>query len=369
MRCATSATCGSTSGSPAWCWWPSLFFALTRLEVIAVLVAISFVLITEMLNTAIEHLVDLVTDQDDPRAKVAKDVAAGAVLIAAVNAVAVAYLVFYDKITSVPYTVLTKLRGSPIDVTVIALVIVILAAIAMKALTHRGTAFRGGLPSAHAAVAFAAWVAVTFVAANTGYALPISAIALFMALLVAQSRIQAGIHSLLEVAVGAALGIVITARPLPPVVPAVNRAPEPAERLLFERAVRLVDAGVRALLGVRRGRRRRRPLGPRPSRRQRRERLVPGRSVCGTRCAGRHGRLRRALVALCRRRRGGRAGLPALRVVPAGAGRVRRSVDRGTRAAARCVSCSCSDLLSAPFAGGDGALGASPDHRSGRAAT
>ncbi|MBE3031853.1 MAG: diacylglycerol kinase [Actinobacteria bacterium] len=188
----------------------SLFFALTRVEVIAVLVAISFVLITEMLNTAIEHLVDLVTDQEDPRAKVAKDVAAGAVLIAAVNAIAVAYLVFYDKITSVPYTVLTKLRGSPINVTVIALVIVILAAIATKALTRRGTAFRGGLPSAHAAVAFAAWVALTFVAANTGYALPISAIALFMALLVAQSRVQSGIHSLLEVAAGAALGIVIT---------------------------------------------------------------------------------------------------------------------------------------------------------------
>ena len=144
-----------------------LFFALTRVEVIALLVAISFVLITEMFNTAIEHVVDLVTDEDDPRAKVAKDVAAGAVLIAAVNAIAVAYLVFYDKITSVPYTMLSKLRGSPIDVTVIALVIVILAAIALKALTHRGTAFRGGLPSVHAAVAFAAWVAVTFVAAGT----------------------------------------------------------------------------------------------------------------------------------------------------------------------------------------------------------
>ena len=188
----------------------SLFFALTRLEVVAVLVAISFVLITEMLNTAIEHLVDLVTDKEDPRAKIAKDVAAGAVLIAAVNAIAVAYLVFYDKITSVPYTVLSKLRSSPIDVTVIALVIVIMAAVAMKALTHRGTAFRGGLPSVHAAVAFAAWVALTFVAANTPYALPISAIALFLALLVAQSRVQAGIHKVSEVAAGAALGIVIT---------------------------------------------------------------------------------------------------------------------------------------------------------------
>ncbi len=189
----------------------SLFFALTRLEVIALFVAISFVLITEMFNTAIEHVVDLVTDQDDPRAKVAKDVAAGAVLIAAVNAVVVAYLVFYAKITSVPYTILSKLRGSPIDITVIALFIVVLAAIALKALTHRGTAFRGGLPSVHAALAFAAWVAVTFVAASTTFALPISAITLFLAMLVAQSRVQSGIHSLLEVAVGAALGIAITA--------------------------------------------------------------------------------------------------------------------------------------------------------------
>jgi diacylglycerol kinase (ATP) len=188
----------------------ALFFALTRLEVIALLVAISFVLITEMFNTAIEHVVDLITDEDDPRAKVAKDVAAGAVLIAAVNAIAVAYLVFYDKITYVPYTLISKLRNSPIDVTVIALVIVILAAIAVKAMTHRGTAFRGGLPSAHAAVAFAAWVAVTIVATGTGYALPLSAITLFLAVLVAQSRIQGGIHTVAEVALGAALGIGVT---------------------------------------------------------------------------------------------------------------------------------------------------------------
>jgi len=189
----------------------ALFFALTRLEVIALLVAISFVVITEMFNTAIEHVVDLVTDEDDPRARVAKDVSAGAVLVAAVNAVAVAYLVFYDKITSVPYTILSQLRGSPIDVTVIALVLVILAAIALKALTHRGTAFHGGLPSVHAAVAFGTWVAITFLASGTTFALPISAVTLFLALLVAQSRVQAKIHTLTEVAVGAALGMAVTA--------------------------------------------------------------------------------------------------------------------------------------------------------------
>jgi diacylglycerol kinase (ATP) len=188
----------------------ALFFALTRLEVIALLVAISFVLITEMFNTAIEHVVDLITDEDDPRARIAKDVSAGAVLIAAVNAIAVAYLVFYDKITYVPYTLISRLRASPIDVTVLALVLVILVAVAVKAMTHRGKAFHGGMPSVHAALAFAAWVAVTIVAADTPWALPISAITLFLAVLVSQSRVQARIHTLPEVAVGAALGIAVT---------------------------------------------------------------------------------------------------------------------------------------------------------------
>ena len=64
----------------------ALFFSLSRLEVIALFVAISFVLITEMINTAIEHVVDIATDEHDPRAKIAKDVAAGAVLVATVNA-------------------------------------------------------------------------------------------------------------------------------------------------------------------------------------------------------------------------------------------------------------------------------------------
>ncbi len=184
----------------------ALFFSLSRLEVVALFVAISFVLIAEMLNTSIEHVVDLVTDELDPRAKIAKDVAAGAVLVATVNALAVAYLVFYDKLTGMPYSVLRKLRTSSIDLTVVILVLVILIAVIVKAVTRKGTAFHGGMPSVHAAVAFAGWVAVTVFATRTAYALPISAIGLFMAVLVAQSRVQAGIHSTVEVAVGALLG-------------------------------------------------------------------------------------------------------------------------------------------------------------------
>ena len=335
-----------------------LFFALTRLEVIALLVAISFVLITEMFNTAIEHVVDLVTDEDDPRARIAKDVAAGAVLVAAVNAVAVAYLVFYDKITSVPYTILSKLRGSPIDVTVIALFIVILAAIALKALTHRGTAFHGGLPSVHAALAFAAWVAVTFVAAGTTFALPISAITLFLAVLVAQSRVQAKIHTLARGGRRRGARHRHHRAPLPHLVPAVSRAAGARRAAPLPGGADRRRRRLRAVLGVRRGRRGRRPVGPQPPRRQRRERR-PTRRACA-RSGPRSPRSSRTASASC-------AASPSPRwtartACPAGSA-CRRSPSSATRRsspapAARCASCACASCSRrrsrCPEAGADG---------------
>ncbi len=187
----------------------SFFFSLSRLELIALFTAIAFVLITEMLNTAIEHAIDTFSTDYDPSAKIAKDVAAGAVLIATINALAVGYLIFYQHVASTPYTILQRVRQSPVDVTVVGLVLVIMLVIGVKALVGRGTALHGGLPSGHAAVAFGGWVAVTFIASGTAYALPISVITLAMAFLTAQSRVQAGIHSTLEVALGAALGIAV----------------------------------------------------------------------------------------------------------------------------------------------------------------
>jgi diacylglycerol kinase (ATP) len=68
-----------------------------RVELIALLLAIGFVLIAEMINTAIEAGIDVSTTAFDPLAKLAKDIAAGAVLIATVNAVAIGYLVFSDR--------------------------------------------------------------------------------------------------------------------------------------------------------------------------------------------------------------------------------------------------------------------------------
>ena len=188
----------------------SLFFPLTRLELLFIFGAITFVFIAELLNTAIEALVDLVMPDYDPRAKVAKDVSAGAVLVAAMHALVVAYFVFGTKASDVSASVFTSLRSSASHLTFVALIVVVLLVIVAKALAGRTDLLSGGLPSGHAAVAFAGWAAISFVLAGTPYLLLVSAVAFFMAGLTAQSRVQAGIHTTLEVALGALLGATVT---------------------------------------------------------------------------------------------------------------------------------------------------------------
>jgi diacylglycerol kinase (ATP) len=181
-----------------------------RFELIALLLAIAFVLIAEMINTSIEHTIDLATTSFDPMAKLAKDIAAGAVLIASINAVAIGYLVFAHRIGDRSTRVLDRVRDVPITLTLIALVLTIIVVIATKAFTGRGTPLRGGLPSGHAALAFAGWMAATYAVGDSNHQFLISSLTLIMALLVAQTRVESGVHSALEVAYGGALGALVT---------------------------------------------------------------------------------------------------------------------------------------------------------------
>ena len=164
----------------------------------------------EMVNTAVEAAIDTFGTAFDPMAKIAKDVAAGAVLIAAVNALAVAYLIFFDRITEPSRNLIHQVRQTPAHIVAIALVLVVLCAIVAKAILHRGTPFHGGMPSGHAAVAFAGWTAITYVSASLEHGILISLLAFLMAFLVAQSRVESGIHSIPEVFFGAVLGIMVT---------------------------------------------------------------------------------------------------------------------------------------------------------------
>jgi diacylglycerol kinase (ATP) len=183
-------------------------YGVTKLELMALLVAISFVLIAEMVNTAIEATIDLATPSFDPLAKVAKDIASGAVLIASVNAVVIGYLVFADRLSEPSSRLVERLRDAPSNLTLIALILILLIVIASKALTGRGTPLSGGLPSGHAALAFGGFTAIAFIVEEQRVV--VAFVALIMALLVAQTRVEAGIHTVSEVVLGAVIGTLVT---------------------------------------------------------------------------------------------------------------------------------------------------------------
>jgi diacylglycerol kinase (ATP) len=188
----------------------ALAMGVARLELIALMLSIAFVLIAEMINSAIEGAIDVATTSFDPMAKLAKDMAAGAVLVATVNAVAVGYLVFSGQVADRSSRLLDELTDAPATLTVIALALTMLLVISVKAYTGSGTPLRGGLPSGHAALAFAGWMAATLVLADSRHQFLISFLTLIMALLVAQTRIESGVHSALEVLFGGLLGALTT---------------------------------------------------------------------------------------------------------------------------------------------------------------
>lgn len=76
----------------------AIYFKVTITEAMFLTFATMLVIITEVINTAIEEAVNLCTDKFHPLAKLAKDVAAGAVVLAALNAVIIAIFIFVSKI-------------------------------------------------------------------------------------------------------------------------------------------------------------------------------------------------------------------------------------------------------------------------------
>lgn len=184
----------------------SLTSSLTRTDIIMLSFAVSLVLICEMINTAIEKSIDLFTDKYHPLAKIAKDVAAGAVFIAALNSVFIGYLVFFNRIQPGAEWVIKKIIKSELHVTVIMIVVIILLVVFIKMRLSSKNILQGGMPSGHAAVAFSLVTAVALLSENT----LVSIIALMLGILVLQSRVEAKIHSILEVGLGAILGTLVT---------------------------------------------------------------------------------------------------------------------------------------------------------------
>ncbi len=170
------------------------------------LLAITLVVLTELFNTAIEHAIDLAVDHYDPRAKVAKDVAAGAVLVASGYAVICGVMVFAYN-SALPKVMQglglpRHVQFGSLQMAAVGMVLVALVIATVKHVTGRGRFAFGGPVSGHAALGFLLATAIIFLTGNVSVAL----LALALATLIAQSRVQSGIHSLLEVVLGGVLG-------------------------------------------------------------------------------------------------------------------------------------------------------------------
>ncbi len=184
----------------------SLFARITRVELILLILAIAMVIICELINTAIEKTVDIATMEFHPIAKIAKDVAAGAVLVSAMSSAAIAYLVFFSRVPAAEVRVIDQVRQSLSHMTFVNLGAVLAAVVIIKFLFHSKNILQGGMPSGHAAVAFSL-VTVIWLYGGSAY---VSFMALILGVLVLQSRVETKIHSLLEVLLGALLGTVLT---------------------------------------------------------------------------------------------------------------------------------------------------------------
>lgn len=185
----------------------SIFSSISRLELLILFLTISLVLVMEMINTAVEKVVDLCTLRYDPLARTAKNVAAGAVLISAVNAVIVGYLIFLDQLSPLTLELFLRIRQIPSHFTFILLILVILIVIALKAFGEEGERhfLRGGMPSGHAALAFAVAMIISFLVTNA----LIIFLVFFLAFLVVQSRLEAQIHTVTELVAGALVGMLL----------------------------------------------------------------------------------------------------------------------------------------------------------------
>ncbi len=183
-----------------------LFFGLDRVSFIALSLAVVIVLVAEVINTAIEAVVDLVSEEVHPAAKAAKDTAAGAVFIASFGALIIGFLILYPHVAQVVKVGVTETKLAGENVAFMALIFVVIAVIMAKTYIGRGSPLMGGMPSGHAAAASSIFVITLFLTSNA----LVSGLVLMLAAMVSHSRIALGIHTPKEVIIGALLGGLVT---------------------------------------------------------------------------------------------------------------------------------------------------------------
>ena len=189
-----------------------LFYGLNTTEFLCLLFAVFMVIFAELINTAIETVVDLFVDVYHPKAKIAKDVAAGAVVLAACNALVVGYFIFFkaENLKAISDSIFNNMVKSPLHLAFVAIMLVIIAVIAMKASCskkkERGQLIKEGfVPSGQSAIAFAALTAIWLNSKD----IVTFTLALILSILIVENRVYSNARTKAEVVFGACMGVLI----------------------------------------------------------------------------------------------------------------------------------------------------------------
>ena len=184
----------------------SYVLGVSRLEFILLSLAVILVLSAEMLNSAVEAVVDLLSPDYTEKARIAKDIAAGAVFITAFGAAVLGYVILFPYVKKIFYDGFHVARHSKEDISLISFILMLIFVIIAKTYFVKGHPLKGGMPSGHSALAFSVWVSVTYTTEN----FLASLLCFVLAALIAQSRVTTRVHNQWEVVAGALMGAALT---------------------------------------------------------------------------------------------------------------------------------------------------------------
>src|SRR5580704_16077847 len=124
-----------------------LLYRLKKDEMVILFLVVSAVLITEMINTAVESVVDMVTQAYHPLAKLAKDIAAGAVLIAAITAAMVGVIIFFGDNRILRLLIQSTTHPQPLTVLITVVLLILVIVMISKVMGGKGIILSGGVVS------------------------------------------------------------------------------------------------------------------------------------------------------------------------------------------------------------------------------
>lgn len=180
-----------------------IVFKLTRTEIIILVFTIVFVIFAEMINTAIENVVDLFVDVYHPKAKIAKDVAAGAVIVSTFNAAIVSYFIFFEKLAVYGGKFLRKITTRRDLAFILLAFLFCILLIIIKMITKANKKMR---ISATSMVGFAIFTAIWITTTSK----EILFLSLISAIMLASSQIISRRKNIFEVLFGGVIGVILT---------------------------------------------------------------------------------------------------------------------------------------------------------------